>query len=99
MGQAMAGKKSAMKAPTTNLEVLKKSKQAPGRGDVFAFKPRAHNYYFGLVVNPLIRLVGLDGSIMEDPAWAGALVYVYDQCAPTKDKFPMLDLARLLVPP
>jgi hypothetical protein len=83
----------------TNLEVLTKSKDRPKAGDVFVFRPRGRDYYFGLVVNADIQLIDYMGQVSDPADWDGMLVYVYDQHSPDKTKIPELDLKKLLLKP
>lgn len=83
----------------TNLELLTKSVNRPQTGDVFVFRPRDREYYFGVVVNSDIWLVDRFGNVVDSADWDVVLVYVFDQHSPVKNEIPSLDIDKLLLAP
>lgn len=86
---------------TTNLEVLKRSRQQPSAGDIFVLKPKDRDFYFGRVINPQVEILPMfpSKSHKPNPDWMGALVYIYDVHAPDKLPIPEMKHDRLLLPP
>lgn len=82
-----------MQTPPTHLRVLKKSRRAPERGDVFAFQHESlsDRFFFGRVVATDTNLGGLDGWVI--------LIYLYGASSPEKTVLPELRPSGLLVPP
>lgn len=82
-----------MRISPTHLRVLKKSRRAPQRGDVFAFQlePLPDRFFFGRVVATDTNLGGVDGSAI--------LIYLYRASSPEKTVIPELRPSELLVPP
>jgi hypothetical protein len=73
------------------LHVLKRSRTPPAAGDVFVVRPVGHDYYFGRVIDPKLKM----------PGFVGVLIYTYDLHAPDKsmpDRFPDVP-AGFLIPP
>jgi hypothetical protein len=73
-----------------NLAVLKKTRRAPQRGDIFAMRPPDGQFLFGRVVSTEANPLGVGGAI---------LVYIYRPRAPEKTDVPELLRGQLLIPP
>ena len=72
-----------------NLEVLKRSRSAPVRGDIFVAKPRGGQFLFG-------RVVDVEAAVGPFPA---ILVYLYRTRSDSERTLPSLRPADLLIPP
>ena len=73
-----------------NLEILHRSRKRVVPGDVFVFRPKGRDYYFGCVVMVGTKVISLPDN---------KLIYLYDIHAPGKLPVPDLDPKRLLVHP
>jgi Immunity protein 26 len=82
-----------MYAPPAHLRILKKSRRAPQRGDIFAFQIEAmpDRFFFGRVIATDTNLGGMDGSAI--------LIYIYRASSAVKTAVPELRPSELLVPP
>lgn len=79
---------------TMNLEVLEKSRKKIRPGDIFVFKPKGFDYYFGRV----IRTDARSSSNVND-TFNAVLLYLYNATSKSKEKIPRLDKSKLLIPP
>lgn len=83
-----------MKTPPTNLVVLKKTRQKPEAGDIFAFQLEQFpdRYFFGRVVDTDTKIGNVHGGGV-------ILIYLYRATSGDKMKIPDLRPSDLLVPP
>jgi hypothetical protein len=75
-----------------NLEILAGSKAVPQAGDVFALRPKGHDFYFGRVVIASVEMLD----------WEAILVYIFNYHAKSKGSLPAradLNPNNLLLPP
>jgi len=73
-----------------NLELLKKSRIKTKAGDIFVFKPKGKDYYFGRTINTNTNIGNLEDVV---------LIYLYNILSPDKNIIPELDMSKLLLPP
>ena len=79
-----------MKKEFLNLEVLKKSRKKAKPGDIFVYKPKDHEYYFGRTVSTEAHI----GSFHE-----GVLIYLYNSHSKDVQEISQLSKEQLLLPP
>jgi hypothetical protein len=73
-----------------NLSVLKKTRRAPERGDIFVMRPPDGHFLFGRVIDTNARRLGVGGAV---------LFYVYRVRSTVKTPIPGLLRGQLLVAP
>lgn len=73
-----------------NMQVLKKSRTKPKRGDVFALQILDFEFIFGRVISTDAEIGPVDGMV---------LLYIYDSRSASKNEIPPLEKHRLLIPP
>ena len=79
-----------MKDEDLNLEKLKSSRIKTKPGDIFVFRPKGHDYYFGRTISVDAQIGGFKDCV---------LIYLYNAHSKEKDKIPELNKNNLLVPP
>ena len=79
-----------MKNEDLNLEKLKSSRIKTKPGDIFVFRPKGHDYYFG-------RTISVDAQIRAFKDCV--LIYLYNVHSKDKSIIPDLNKTNLLVPP
>jgi len=72
------------------LDVLKRSRQRPESGDIFAYRVRGLDFGFGRVIRTDARMGSTDDLLV---------IYIYDAFSPEIEKIPELSKEKLLVPP
>lgn len=76
-----------------NLEILKKTRQLPKRGDVFVVKINSQQYYY---FGRIIKIDVNSGFDLNE----GILIYIYNEKSKDKSKIPdNFDKNKLLIPP
>lgn len=82
--------RNLMKEEKLNLEILKKSRIKTKPGDIFVFKPKGYDYYFG-------RTIDINADCGFGPG--AILIYIYNITSRDKYSIPKLDKSNLLLPP
>ena len=89
MGLRAARQIKPMKAPPTNLQILKPSRRRLLPGDIFVFRIAGHPYHFGRVIKPRTDLLGMPAT----------LIYLYRAASEDPTVVPALHCNESLVPP
>jgi len=73
-----------------NMQVLKRSRKPPARGDIFAYRLRGHPFGFGRVIRLGTKIGGFEDVV---------LIYIYRAFSSDKNAIPELTKRDLLIPP